>query len=163
MEILDLMKELGMSEAVKATEKRLDMDRRLHLAYQNFDFVRREAVDSFNKKLKEKTTTVYDPQTGKTRKKIDPKQMNQVVFDQLVFCVLSAYKSVPPLNVLQEVKRVADMNVFNTFSVASIKSVVEIVDPIVFGHIDGCSDLFFVTQWDEDIKFDQLREEARKL
>ena len=32
----------------------------------------------------------------------------------------------------------------------------EIKDPIVFGVINGCPDKFFISQWDDDIKIDDI-------
>lgn len=161
METLELLKELGMTKASSVLEKKIDKQRKLFAAYQNYQFVSVEAVETFNKKLREKTEVIYDKNTKEIRKKVDPKKWNEIVYDKLVFSKLSEYKDVPPVDVLQKVKEAADRKCFDSFEVAKIESVKEVVDPIIFGNIEGCSDKFFIAQWDEDVKFeDILKEQA---
>lgn len=160
METLDLMKELGMTEAVGRVEKKLEKNRKLFTAYQNYSFIPKEAVEKFNQKLREKTEVIYDKQTKEIRKKVDPKKWNEIVYDKLTFTPLAKYGEVPPVEVLRDVKKAVEMGCFDAFEVAKVESVKEIVDPIVFGKIDGCTDLFFIAQWDNDVKFEDLQKEA---
>lgn len=159
METLELLKELGMTKASDALGKKLDKQRKLFTAYQNFRFVNQEAIESFNKNLREKTEIIYDKNTKEVRKKVDPKKWNEIVYDKLVFSKLSEYKDVPPTDVLLKVKEAVDLKCFDTFEVAKIESVKEVVDPIIFGSIEGCSDKFFIAQWDEDVKFEDILKE----
>jgi len=156
MDTLELLKEIGMSKASDGLEKKIELRSKLFTAYQNFQFICKEAVDRFNKNLREKTEVIYDKKTKEVRKKVDPKKWNEVVYDKLVFSKLSDYPYVPPADVLMKVKDAMDKKCFDTFEVAKIESVVEIIDPIIFGKIDGCTDLFFIAQWDEDVKFEDL-------
>jgi hypothetical protein len=32
----------------------------------------------------------------------------------------------------------------------------EVIDPIIFGKIDGCTDRFFIAQWDDDVKIEDI-------
>lgn len=159
METIELLQELGMVKAVENTTKRIEQSRKLHLAYQNYAFVPQEAVDRFNKKLREKTEVIYDKKTGEVRKKVDLKKYNEVVYDSLVFKKLADYGEVPPVEVLRDVKKAHDLGVFDAFEVAKVESVREVVDPIVFGKINGCTDLFMIAQWDNDVKFEDLQKE----
>lgn len=161
MSTLELLEQLGMKKAADKTRERIEKNRKLHLAYQNFSFVPESAVDSFNQKLKEKTEVIYDSQTKEIRNKVDPKKFNYVVYDKLVFCQLSEYGEVPPVEVLEKIKSAMDLGCFDSFQVAKIESVKEVIDPIVFGSIEGCTDLFLIAQWDEDVKFEDIQKEVR--
>ena len=39
---------------------------------------------------------------------------------------------------------------------ASIESVEVRKDPIIFGKITGCTDLFFITQWYDDVSIEEI-------
>lgn len=45
------------------------------------------------------------------------------------------------------------MKCFDSFSVAHIA---EVKDPILFGEIAECTDKFFIAQWDEDVKIEDI-------
>lgn len=163
METLDLLKELGFDSAHKAANDKLERCRKLHVAYNNFEFIPMSAVDSFNVKLKDKTECYFD---SEMKKKISKKEAmkgtrgNKRVYDKLVFKPVKDYGQIPPVEALQKMKCAAELKCFDSFEVAKIESVVEVVDPIIFGRINGCSDLFMVAQWDHDIKFEDLKKEV---
>jgi hypothetical protein len=46
--------------------------------------------------------------------------------------------------------------VFDTYEIAHIQSIVERKDPILFGCITGCADKFFIAQWDDDVKIEDI-------
>jgi len=77
----------------------------------------------------------------------------------LQFTAIQAYEKVPPDFVLEAMEKAMDLNCFDRFEVASIQSVKEIPDPIVFGVIDGCTDKFFISQWDNDVKIEDILKE----
>ena len=157
METMELLKELGMESAHKVVNDKLELQRKMHLAYNGYEFVSQEKIDHFNAELKKKTLVIYDRNTKEIRKKVDTRKWNELVYDQLVFCALQDYKQVPPLDVLRKVKAAKDVACFDAFEVAKIESIKEIVDPIVFGRVNGCTDRFFIAQWDEDVKFEDLQ------
>lgn len=49
---------------------------------------------------------------------------------------------------------------FDTFEIAKIEAVEERKDPIVFGCITGCPDKFFIAQWDDDVKIEDILTES---
>ena len=62
----------------------------------------------------------------------------------------------PPDTVLDALEKAKEDNCFDTFEVAKISWIEEIKDPILFGIIEGCSDKFFISQWDDDVKIEDL-------
>ena len=48
------------------------------------------------------------------------------------------------------------LGVFDTFEVAKIESTRVYRDPIVFGRISGCDDRFYIAQYDDDVKIEDL-------
>lgn len=159
METVALLESLGMTKASQNVKVKLERQRKMMTAYQNYAFVSGEAVESFNKKLKEKTLCVYDKETNKRIEKVDPKRYNKLVYDKLTFTKLAEYGEVPPADVLSDLSVAVERNCFDSFEVAKVESVVEVIDPIIFGKIDGCGDLFMIAQWDEDVKFEDLQKE----
>lgn len=163
METLELLKELGMMAAAGVVEKKMELSRKLHLAYQHFQFIPQEAIAEFNKKLREKTECIVDRKTKQVVKKINPQVYQDVHFDTLTFTPLQNYVAVPPAEVLGKLKDAVRVGCFDTYEVAKIESVVEVVDPIIFGKINGCTDLFFIGEWDTDVKFEDLMKEAKNV
>jgi hypothetical protein len=45
---------------------------------------------------------------------------------------------------------------FDSFEIAKIQWKREIKDPILFGRIDGCPDRFYVSQWDDDVRIEDI-------
>lgn len=166
METLELLKDLGMDVAAHELESKMVKQRKLHTAYQKFQFITKQAVDSYNAKLKEKTECYWDHEM---KKKLDKKTAltgtrgNKHAYDQLVFCSLREYAQVPPVSVLEKIRAASELKCFDSFTVAKIESVVKVVDPIVFGQIKGCTDLFYIDQWDNDVKIEDLLKEQSSV
>lgn len=165
---LELLKELGFETAHKEASKKLDLKRRMMLAYEHFRFVEPHIMERFQSQLKVKTlkilqacpkcknnqkhkeTCTYCRQTG----------AQEQTYDKLQFTPLSKYREVPPQEALLDLKRAKDMNIFDTFEVAKVESVVERPDPIIFGQIEGCDDRFYIAQWDNDVKITDILNES---
>jgi len=58
-----------------------------------------------------------------------------------------------PDDVLDKIEQARERRLFDAFQVMWAEKV---KDPIVFGVLDGCQDMFFVAEWDDDITFEQL-------
>jgi len=108
--------------------------RKLALAYEHFRFVREEKIRAFNEKL------------YKERK-------NNGEYKTLSFTPIEYYEEIPPDHVLTSLLEAKKIGCFDSFEIASIRTV---KDPILFGLIDDCSDRFFIDQWDEDVKIEDI-------
>jgi hypothetical protein len=74
---------------------------------------------------------------------------------QLTFCPIERYdRDVPPQDVLEKIEAAKKSGCFDSFEIAYVEEVKK--DPIVFGRIDGCSDRFFIAQWDDDVSIEQI-------
>lgn len=146
---LDMLKELGFKDASDVLEKKLILKKKMTLAYENYRFVTPVIFDRFNADLKARTIK----RTGK-------KGVNENHnYDKLVFKPVSSYKEIPPQSVLESMKKAKDMGCFDKFEIAKIEAVVEYKDPIVFGIIEGCDDKFYIDQWDDDVKIENILRE----
>jgi len=140
------LKEAGLTRAASELEKKLEMKRKLTLAFERFRVVKPEAIDKFNEALK-----------ARTLKREGKKGVNLwEIHDKLCFIKLEEYGGAPPVEVLTRLKEVREMNLFDAFEVAKIESIKEYKDPIVFGRIDNCPLRFYVAQWDTDIRIEDL-------
>ena len=109
------------------------------IAYEHFRFVRPEKFTEFNERLRKETWN-----------------QEQYTYNRLRFTPLESYSKVPPMNVIEAIELANARLCFDRYEVADIESVKELPDPIVFGIIDGCSDKFFISQWDDDVKIEDI-------
>lgn len=58
-----------------------------------------------------------------------------------------------PDNVLDEIEKAKERQVFDDFSVLWVEKV---KDPLLLGSIKGCKDYFLIAEWGEDVKFDDM-------
>lgn len=147
MDLIQEAKELGFTKAVNAAEEKLTMIRKLHLAYQHYEFITEEKIEAFKEKLKAKTLDVENPGTMSVYHN----------YDTLLLQSPETYKAIPPAEVLAKFKEAKARGVFDTYEVASIESVREYKDPILFGLVSGCTDRFFICEWGDDVSFAELR------
>ena len=143
---VQLLEELGFTEASKELEKKLAFKKKMMIAYENFKFVTPAIFNRFNIDLKRRTIA------RKGKKGVDLTEK----YDQLVFQDVAKIRNLPPKSVLASMKKAKDLGCFDKFVVAKIESVVDYKDPIVFGVITGCDDMFFVDQWDNDVKISDI-------
>lgn len=71
----------------------------------------------------------------------------------LSFTLVEHYPEVPPAHVLDKMEEAIGRSCFDVFEVAHI---VNVKDPILFGRVQGCPDLFFIDQWDDDIRIEDI-------
>ena len=138
------LEKLGLTTAANKVNELREQKRKMTIAYEHYRYVKQEKIDEFNSKLRDKSMK-------------ETKSYYQ--FDQLVHIPLAQYSEVPPTSVLDKVEEAINMKCFDSFEVSKIQSVQELKDPIVFGRINGCPDRFFVAQWDDDVKIDDILEE----
>jgi len=141
------LKELGLETAANKLERGQSLKRKMAIAYENYRFVSPDIFDRFGHALLNKTL----------RQTQWPHEIN---YDKLVFIPLAKYPHVPPPDCLLDLKKARDLQCFDSFEVAKIEAVVERKDPIIFGIIDGCADKFCVTQWDDDVKIEDILKEG---
>lgn len=141
-----LAAELGMTKAVEQAEKDEALTKSLLVAYQNYAFISQEKIDAFCARLQQKTLTT----TGRAGWDLHHH------YDTLKLEPLETYPGLPPVDVLTQVKAAKQRGIFTRFEVASIESVNEYKDPIVFGIVEGCSDRFYIGEWGEDVSMADL-------
>jgi hypothetical protein len=146
------LRSLGLHTAAKVVEQKLeekkfvrDMSFRLKLAYEHFRVLKPENISAFNEALREKT----QKRTGR----------GGVIYDTLVFVPLEQYKQVPPDNVLDALQGAKDKNLFDHFEVGCLESVEVRPDPLLIGRIKGSEDRFFIAQWDDDVRIEDILKE----
>lgn len=147
MNTLEQLDKLGFKSACKVIKDKVEQSKKMHIAYQNFDFITMENVQEFNKYLREKTH-----------------QNNQqyVTYDQLQFITIENYTEAPPQEVLEKLEQAKELNCFDIFEIGKIQAVQERKDPILFGKINGCGDYFCIAQWDNDVSMEIIREAIKE-
>ena len=146
---VNLLKEMGFDTASQELEKKMELKLKMTIAYENFRFVTPEIFKRFNDALKERTLQ----KEGKEGVNLYHN------YDKLNFIAVNKYKDAPPVEVLEKMAEAKQVGCFDRFEIAKIESVHEYKDPIVFGVIEGCDDRFFVAQWDDDVKIEQILNE----
>lgn len=124
---------LGLTVAASVVKEKALLQRKLMLAYEHYRFVRQEHVDNFNADLRNKGTRSH--------------------YQTLDFTPLERYAKVPPETVLTSLETAIGRRCFDAFEVAYIR---DVKDPILFGRVNGCSDRFFIDEWDNDVSISDL-------
>jgi hypothetical protein len=140
---------LGLTQASKNLKVTKEFNRKCLIAYENYRYVREDRINTFNEDLRKRTTE-------------ENHKMNVRSFDQLVFKSLETYGEVPPADVLDLLETAKGRNCFDAFEVAKIENMQEPIkrpDPIIFGRITGCPDRFFIGQWDNDVRIEDILKE----
>lgn len=132
------LKRLGFTKAAESIMQTKRLARKLAVAYEHFRFVRIEKIQEFNAKLYLKTKNDRDG------------------YKKLSFTPLGHYEATPPADVLDALETAITRDCFSSFEVAHITRV---PDPILFGVVDGCTDRFFIAQWDNDVKIEDILKE----
>lgn len=134
---LDRLEKAGLTTVAKTVKRMKEQKSKMSVAYEHFRFVRPEKFDEFNARLKKETYKDY-------------------TYSRLKFTPIEIYDKVPPMDVIESIEKANEFNCFDSYEVASIESVKELPDPIVFGIVDGCSDKFFIAQWDNDVRIEDI-------
>lgn len=134
------LEELGLIKAAGELKQKAEKKRKMAVAYEHYRFVRPEKIQDFQQKLKEKT--IRRDKLGGTH------------FQTMKFTPVGEYAKVPPADVLAALREAKGRNCFDTYLIAHIEEVKE--DPILFGSISGCPDVFFIAQWDKDVSIEDI-------
>lgn len=161
------LKDLGLDKAAQTLDKKLTLKKKLAIAYEHFRFVEPHIFDRFQEQLKTKTLRVHEPCpqcNNQTVKKMTCNYCQRtgaryMTHDKLAFCKLAEYPECPPMDCLMDLKKAKELECFDSFEVAKVETVDVRPDPIIFGLIDGCVDKFYVTQWDDDVKIEDILKE----
>jgi len=132
--VQDRLERLGFTAAGAKVKELSLRKRKMAIAYEHYRFVRPEKIAAFNEKLMRDTRKGGDYKT-------------------LAFTPVGQYAEVPPANVLDSLETAQGRQCFDTFEVAHI---INVKDPILFGRINGCSDRFFIDQWDDDVRIEDI-------
>ena len=129
------LESLGFKQVVEKDKKVGVLRRKLAIAYEHFRYVTQEKVDKFNAKLHKKTMN------------------RQGDYKRLEFESISKTELVPPSDVLTLLEEAKKLDCFDEFEIGYIA---EVKDPIVFGRVKGCANRFFIGQWDDDVRIEDI-------
>ncbi len=135
----DRLARLGFKAAGAIVKEKLEQKRKLALGYEHYRVVRQEKIDAFNAKLKKETKKGREPYDA--------------TWQTLEFVSIDLYRQVPPPEVLEALEVAQDRKCFDRFEVAYIR---DVKDPLLFGRIHSCPDRFFIAQWDDDVKIQDI-------
>jgi hypothetical protein len=138
------LRELGLTEAANKVKHQRELARKLRIAFEHFRVVTPEQLARFQGELFEKRTRG---------------SYGSYSYQALKFTALEAYPNVPPGEVLQKIREAKTHGCFDRFEVLTLESVEVVPDPVVFGIINGCDNKYFVAQWDDDVKIEQILRE----
>ena len=160
----ELLKELGLDKAAQKIDNGQVLKRKLAIAYEHYRFVSPDIFKRFQEELYKKTEKVIEPcpkcqNEDRARRTCDYCQRTgarTMTHDKLAFVDIKDYPEVPPPDCLMDLKKAKDLKCFDRFEVAKVETVEVRPDPIIFGLIDNCVDKFFVTQWDDDVRIEDI-------
>lgn|SRR3990167_8004891 len=66
---------------------------------------------------------------------------------------LADYKDIPPRKVLDVLKSVLSLQIFDYFTIAEVN---EVKDPLLLGRLTDCKDRYYLAQWGDDVTLDDL-------
>jgi hypothetical protein len=129
---IDRLEQLGFKAASGKLKLLAIRKRKMAIAYELYRYVTQDKIDAFNKKLKGNISWNYQ---------------------MLDFQNIEHYEGAPPAEVLTELEKAQALKCFDSYEVGYI---LEVKDPLLFGRIEGCSDRFFLAQWDDDCKIEDI-------
>jgi hypothetical protein len=141
------LRELGLTEAANKIKHQRELARKLRIAFEHFRVVTADQINRFQNELLHKGTTWGAPYSG------------GYTYQALKFTALESYPNVPPSEVLEGIRAAKELKCFDRFEVLTLETVEVIPDPVIFGIIDGCDNKYFVAQWDDDVKIEQILRE----
>lgn len=142
---IELAQAAGFHAAAQKTREVADRAARMAKAYEFYRFVSEEKIQAFQKQLKEKTFRSEGQYPALFEN-----------YDVLSFTPAQDYPDMPPPEIMEKVKQTVETGIFDTLEVAKIESTRIYRDPIIFGRIQGCPDRFYICQYDDDVKIEDL-------
>lgn len=151
-EKVERLRSLGLDSAAQTIEgeslkikKAGVLKQKLMIAYEHFRVITPQKIAEFNVILREKT----EKKTG----------LGSSTYDRLAFVPLKSYSKVPPDHVLESLEKAKGHECFDFYEVGVLESVEVRPDPLMIGRIIGSDDRFFIDQWDNDVKIEDILKE----
>lgn len=138
---LDRLEKLGFKKLSGDLQKAEESKRKMAVAYEHYRFVKPEKIVTFNERLRKETLKEHP---------------NAYYYKKLVFIPLGEYDRLPESHVLDSLEEAQGRKCFDSFEVGKIDDVKEVKDPILFGRVAGCEDRFYIDQWDDDVKIEDI-------
>lgn len=135
IQVIDRLEKLGFKAASAAIKQKAELHKKLAIAHEFYRFVRPEKIQAFKDKLHKET------------------RQRDGSYKSLEFLSLESYAEVPPPNVLDSLEAAMGHKCFDSYEIASIR---DVKDPILFGRINGSGKRFFIDQWADDVKIEDI-------
>ncbi len=157
---IEELQECGFAAAAKEMELQKgiatpELREKLRLAFEFYRVVEPRHIDEFNMSLRKKT-----------RSRVREGGQFRLTWQELEFTRIENYRHVPPPEVLVELRKAKGLKWFDYFEVATIGIRTEyrtiptrIKDPILFGRIKESENRYFIAQWDDDVKIEDILKE----
>jgi len=162
--------DLGFRTAAYELEKHKELGNKglrekLRVAFEHYRVVEPEHIARFNEKLKAETLK----KTTRLRRndyRDEIKIIRTTKYQRLQFTSIHNYTAAPPREVLVELKKAKELGCFDSFEIATINEVhdehvqtIRMEDPILFGRIENSDNRYFIAQWDDDVKIEDILRE----
>ena len=135
------LKSIGLTAVAETIEETSSLSDKLKEAYARYRYLSPSAIQRFQDKLLRERTTEAGGAT---------------IYKQLRFTRLEQYPKLPPDEVLAALEQAKSYQCFDYFEVADLETVKQLPDPLLLGCVNNCADKFFITQWDEDVKIQDI-------
>lgn len=135
------LKRLGLTAAAAVIHDASQLSAKLKIAYERYRFLTPTAIQKFQDKLRAEQVT-------------DEKGVR--IYKQLRFTALESYPKIPPDHVLAALMQAKEVGCFDTFEVVDLETITVLPDPLLLGCITGSEDKFYITQWDDDVKIQDI-------
>lgn len=135
------LEELGFTAASTGLKQKRELARKMRIAFEFYKVVTPEYIARFNEELMKRSR--QDNKSGYT-------------YQHLKFTPIAQYGEIPPAPVLEALRDAKSKKCFDNFEIATIESVTVVPDPILFGTITGDSNKYYIAQWDEDVKIEDI-------
>lgn len=135
------LKSIGLTAVAETIEETASLSDKLKEAYARYRYLTPSAIARFQGKLQEETRSVDAGVTS---------------YKHLRFTRLEQYPKLPPDDVMVALEQAKSYQCFDYFEVADLETVKQYPDPLLLGCVNNCADKFFITQWDEDVKIQDL-------
>jgi hypothetical protein len=142
------LEELGFKTAAAGVKTKREIARKMRIAFEHFRVVTPEHISRFNDELRKRTEVKGSVENGWIGH-----------YQTLAFTPVEKYSEVPPAEALAKLKEARELKCFDTYVVATIDSVTVVPDPVLFGQITGCQNYYYIAQWDDDVKIEDILKE----
>lgn len=163
---MEELERLGLTAALKTVARQREyatpqLRRKLRTAFEHFRVVTPEKLKDFREKLKKRT------QVSWVSRDFYGERTRHWTWYGLKMVPLEHYTMVPPPDVLKALSDAKELDCFDGFVVATAeiqtraeKLPSRLPDPILFGVITDCQNLYFIAQWDDDVKIEDILAEG---